>query len=453
MFLIEKLFPIFLIFQFFHKVDSSVFFNYPYYLTLSNDNIFLIHYKGIDIYDSSFNKINQIIQFSGDEEMTEEIFAKIIIKYDNVYILSIINDKIYIFNNEGKFLYKSEDKINNAQTIKSYALTSIGLYNGTYKYAIGFFDDLINLNLLLYSYNIDENSNTLLSITKDNKYYIQKDDEWRIFTQKNNNLSCEYMYKNNSDINENSNIFTCFFFGSDNITTTNYIISDNKLVHFPNISSIFSRNINEEDNTGQTFIKSEINYNRTLAFIWFHFSGIHKTYFTIFNISSNKMQVPSWVNNCSSETYKTKINKFPKSNELSITYEINDKIIKANLFNNIDNYNNNNRFYFELNTSCENIEGPAISYYNNNQNYYIYYCFKNCSDELYKNDSYCLNVVIIQSSNNITIYIIIAVIVIILFVISIFIYKRYLRRKEEQNLTKDENLINDISKEALRSIN
>jgi hypothetical protein len=182
MFLIEKLFPIFLIFQFFHKVDSSVFFNYPYYLTLSNDNIFLIHYKGIDIYDSSFNKINQIIQFSGDEEMTEEIFAKIIIKYDNVYILSIINDKIYIFNNEGKFLYKSEDKINNAQTIKSYALTSIGLYNGTYKYAIGFFDDLINLNLLLYSYNIDENSNTLLSTTKDNKYYIQKDDEWRIFT-------------------------------------------------------------------------------------------------------------------------------------------------------------------------------------------------------------------------------------------------------------------------------
>mgnify|MGYP006988967064 CR=1 FL=1 len=35
---------------------------------------------------------------------------------------------------------------------------------------------------------------------------------------------------------------------------------------------------------GQTFIKSETNYNRTLAFIWLHFAGKNRTYFTIFNI-------------------------------------------------------------------------------------------------------------------------------------------------------------------------
>ena len=65
---------IFIIFLFFHIVNSTSF-DYPHYVTLSNDNIFLIHYEGIDIYDSSFNKINEIIKFSGDEEMSEEIFG------------------------------------------------------------------------------------------------------------------------------------------------------------------------------------------------------------------------------------------------------------------------------------------------------------------------------------------------------------------------------------------
>jgi len=126
-----KLFMIFLFFHIFQIVISTTF-DYPYNLTLSNDNIFLIHYTGVDIYDSSFNKIRQILQFSGDEEITEEIFGKIELKYGFEHILSIINDRIYIFNNEGEFLYKSEDKINNNQTIKNYALASIGLYNDTY---------------------------------------------------------------------------------------------------------------------------------------------------------------------------------------------------------------------------------------------------------------------------------------------------------------------------------
>ena len=63
LFLNEKLILIFIFFHIIHIVNSTLFFDYPHYLTLSNDNIFLIHYKGIDIYDSSFNKISQIFQF------------------------------------------------------------------------------------------------------------------------------------------------------------------------------------------------------------------------------------------------------------------------------------------------------------------------------------------------------------------------------------------------------
>ena len=108
-FLNFKLFPIFIFLHIINQINSILSYDYPYSLTLSNGNIFLIHQEGIDIYDSSFKNISRIIKFSGQEEMTKEIFAKIELKYDNEYILSIINDKIYIFDNEGKFLYKSND--------------------------------------------------------------------------------------------------------------------------------------------------------------------------------------------------------------------------------------------------------------------------------------------------------------------------------------------------------
>ena len=313
---------IFIIFLFFHIINSTSF-DYPHYVTLSNDNIFLIHYEGIDIYDSSFNKINEIIKFSGDEEMTEEIFGKIILKYGNECILSIINDKVYIFNNEGKFLYKSEDKINNNQTFKYYALTSIGLYNDTYKYVIGYFDDNRYLNLFLYSYNITENNNTLLNITKDNKYYYWPD--YYSYTA-NKILSCEYMSSNYQTVNKvYRDILTCFFFKDREIGTTNYYIFNNKLTH-SSISTVFSRSSIYDKDYGNTFIKSEINYNRSIAFVWFHLYSNHKTYFITFNISNNTMENPSSFN-CSIEIYKTKINKIYNNKEIDLACNINDKII------------------------------------------------------------------------------------------------------------------------------
>ena len=192
LFLNFKLFPIFIFLHIINQIKSILSYDYPHSLTLSNGNIFLIHQEGIDIYDSSFKKISQIMKFSGEEEMTKEIFAKIELKYDNEYILSIINDKIYIFNNEGKFLYKSNNKINNNETIDNYALTSIGLYNDAYNYTIAFFDHTNNLNIHLYSYNIKNNNNTLINTTKD-YFYIVGNSDTEVFSKNKKGLSCEYM--------------------------------------------------------------------------------------------------------------------------------------------------------------------------------------------------------------------------------------------------------------------
>ena len=92
----------------------------------------------INIYDISLNKLNQIIEFSGEEEISEEKFSKIVIKYNYEYILSIINDKILIFNNEGKLLYKNEEKINNNQIIYSYSLTLLNATKNNCDYILGY---------------------------------------------------------------------------------------------------------------------------------------------------------------------------------------------------------------------------------------------------------------------------------------------------------------------------
>ena len=150
--------------QIFYKISSEKSFDYPYSITLANDNIFLIQKTGINIYDKSLNFLSHIIKFSKEEEITEENFAKIAIKNNKDYILSIINDKLFIFNNEGKLLYKNETKINGNQIIDSYSLTFIYTTNDTCYYLIGYFDEESYLNLYLYRYDNIKNKMALLSI-------------------------------------------------------------------------------------------------------------------------------------------------------------------------------------------------------------------------------------------------------------------------------------------------
>ena len=149
--------------QIFYKVSSSTSLDYPYYIPLANENIFLIQKTGIDIYDKSLEKLNQIIEFSGKEEMTEENFLKIALKYNKEYILSIINDRMFIFNNEGQLLYKSEEKICDNQIIYSYSLTFIHVANNTCDYVVGYFDENSYININLYRYDNEKNNIKLIS--------------------------------------------------------------------------------------------------------------------------------------------------------------------------------------------------------------------------------------------------------------------------------------------------
>ena len=195
--------------QIFYKISSKTSFYYPYSITLVNDNIFLIQKTGIDIYDKSLNKLKKIVEFSGEEKISEENFSKIAIKYNNEYILSVINDKMFIFNNEGNLLYKSEEKINGNQTIYCYSLTFIHSTNNTCDYVIGYFDEDCFLNLL-YNY-------------KQNSYLHQIYETGTIeFTSKQKLISCEYMYS--KFFANDYNLLICFFNSDSNVGIVAYNI-------------------------------------------------------------------------------------------------------------------------------------------------------------------------------------------------------------------------------------
>jgi hypothetical protein len=73
---------------------------------------------------------------------------------------------MFIFNNEGKLLYKNEEKINSNQIIYSYSLTLLNATKNNCDYILGYFDGDCNLNLNFYRYDNENNKITLYLISK-----------------------------------------------------------------------------------------------------------------------------------------------------------------------------------------------------------------------------------------------------------------------------------------------
>ena len=450
-----QLFSLIIILQIFYKIGSSTSFDYPYSITLPNNNIFLIQKTGIDIYDKSLNKLNQIIEFSGKEEISEEKFAKIAIKYNYEYILSVINDKMLIFNNEGKLLYKSEEKINDKQMIYSYSLTFINITNNYCDYILGYFDKECYLNLYLYRYDIENNNITELSNTRNNWYW--HDSNWRqysYFTNYHKSLSCEYMYY------FSTKYLVCFFNADPNVGIVSYefqIENDNKTyIYNFELKNVFLNSHNVDDIINITSIKSEINNDGTLAIIWWNYKGNKQRRYFIYKIDNYNQDYRNYFssdvrNTCINEEYGT-INIFQTKNQIAFSCVIQDNFVQVLLYNKSD-LNSTYDFYM-LYASCENINGLSRLYYNANKNYYIHSCFKDCSDKNYENDAYCLNIKREEENKKrkkIIIAIIIIIFLILLLMAFIFIYRRY-KNRFERNWKKgqeDEKAMKDIMTDLL----
>ena len=98
------------------KVNSLLNFNYPSAISLSNGNIFIVEKEGIYVYDGNLkNKLySYTFQAEDDKIKNSNDLSNVIIKAKGIYILCLINSKIFIFDYEGKYLSKTDKLINDA---------------------------------------------------------------------------------------------------------------------------------------------------------------------------------------------------------------------------------------------------------------------------------------------------------------------------------------------------
>ena len=88
------------------QINCENYYSNPTTISLSNGNLFIIHQTGIDIYDNNLNYISTSLTFSNENQITTDNLSKVVIsKFDDGYIICIINGYFYIFNSEGELIY------------------------------------------------------------------------------------------------------------------------------------------------------------------------------------------------------------------------------------------------------------------------------------------------------------------------------------------------------------
>ena len=173
--------------------NSILSFSFPTATTLNNGNILVIHKTGIDICDSTLSTIvRNIKEFSAESEQISSIekSAQVsIAKYDDGYIVSIIINTIYFFNEEGYI--KKNKSINNAL----YYSLSIYKYDSDYHYfLVGY---IYEQSLNLYYYKFSPSDGNIFEGAK-LEGFQETFNSTKIKIQ-NKGLSCQILKNNNNN--------------------------------------------------------------------------------------------------------------------------------------------------------------------------------------------------------------------------------------------------------------
>ena len=343
-----------------YQIYSKISYIYPYAFTLSNGNIFIVHKYGIDIIDSSFSKIIKKVLIFSDEEIieTEEDLSKLAINNDKGFILCLIKEKIYIFNDNGYFLYKSDYNISVNQNVEYYTLLSILKGNESFYYLIGYFDNNNYLNLLYYKYKISQNNTELIQTKIERKFINYKLEEYNF---KSKGLSCQYMNL------LNSNYLLCFFTYkniSQYLTTSYYKInktSINNCYNYKNPTFLVSNII---------FIKSAINDSRNKVFISCYDIENEQILGLFFFFSSKKFINDFYYGKkCRNKLYSFKFNYIPETKEIIFSCIDYDGSLQADFYNKDmeSPYTHSIKQFL----TCESIYGHSILYLKSKQEYFI----------------------------------------------------------------------------------
>ena len=264
------------------------------------------------------------------------------------------------------------------------------------------------------------------------------------------------------------NLLVCFFNSNSTVGIVVYNILDNyidniEIIQYQGLfnNSLFISTQSIDNSKSIASIKSELNNNRNLAIIWWNFKSNSQIRYFIYDLSymvhlyktsslyyNSIEDLYSWEipNTCISREYELRINVFPYKDQITFSCRIEDENIQILLYNRTNLMNDS----YIINNSCENNNKLSKLYFNDNKNYLIYPCFKNCSDKKFENDTDCLNKKKKEENkktNTIMILIIIAIII-TLFIAFIIIFIEYFKNnkfeKKWQKVKEDEKLMKNI---------
>ena len=352
----------FLPFQFFfiitfilkiQKIYSTLSFIYPNAVTLINGNIFVIHKYGISICDYSFSTIlKNVTTFSISEQISsEDDLSKVTIsQFSDGYIVSVIINKIYIFDSFGELKYNGNSLINENDIY--FMVSPNNISGNNYNYLIGYIYQN-SIYISYYQYNSDSATNSRSACgvgLKDKNYY----------TILNNGLSCEYMVKDSVDV------IVCFFFTSSyyygealaisflyiDRGSINHIYDTNYYPYFENIKCI----------------KSSISDDKSKAlFCFFNTQG--NTNCALYNIY-NTVILSFTYDDCRAKYYALKVYYFSSEiKQYAFSCITNEGSIQVSTLNqNLEESSENTIFLFN---ECNNIYGHSLIYSINYTNNYI----------------------------------------------------------------------------------
>ena len=353
--------------------QSYLYFKYPYAFTIKDRNIFVIHEEGVSICDPTFKRIIRYeITFEEEEKInSDDSLSKVTSVYENGYIICLINDYIYIFDEGGNFKYKSPSSIHSGSIYgEYYTLVNIGLSNNCIYYIVGF---VYNQKLYFYGYKYDISYNTNNNYANLNAYNHRYNSS--SYYIRNKGLSCQYVTQTTLGqcllcvylIYDDSNIKIAF----DYFTVTTTSIT-------PVSSSSYNQYLTYSNHDVSCF-KTALSPDKTKVFVVTYNSDGIGTY-TTFDVNNSILSSILYIlaHYYKKVYHSLKLNYFSETNEYLMT-----GILTSNSREADGNYNNdlllieffdaqfnNYNFDWKYERSC-NMNSYSILYLEHKSSYYI----------------------------------------------------------------------------------
>ena len=383
---------LFIILSFSHS-ETFLRFNYPHAITIKDEKILVIHEEGVTICDPTLKtKLKEEIIFTGDEKIdTEAKLSKITTlyepQYDDEYIVTLINDYVYIFDNEGNFKLKSENTIhyeNSGVSGDYYTLSSSGYKEGYLYYIIGF---IYNSKIYLYAYKYDYTNNI------NTKYYSLLGHNQQASTSSsyyimNKALTCDYV-----DHQYLGDTLVCIFLINKPSSSSNNLIAFEYIKVYSNKLELASTSYNKYINYpfNAACFKGKTNTDRDkMVIAGFCNNGLGIT--VVYDINTYELDAKYIIKHyLRTEYHNLQLKYFKNTDEFIMTGLLtkndrdgdniidNDNVLVEFFNKNLYNYN----YAWKYERSCA-INGYSILYLVHKSDYYI-------MSDIHKSDYYIMS--------------------------------------------------------------